>query len=443
MDYTLIHYDVQSWEASAYSHVKRLLKERGLPVDDLEFDAELVVRGLVIDTELGNIVKANRFGFVKQACHGTRDIEFVDYRQIYAQEMVDLSDSRWRFLNTFFAISEGCLYMQLVDKLDAGELGEIKSYLEVYKLLRSTMDHAHLEGRLKAEIVGNPDKFVVLDEDAALALLDQKNSGKKLVIITNSGWEYTKAMMAFAYDRFLPGEMKWRDLFDLVIVDARKPSFFFGDNPVFEVIDEEGRLKPSYSGMELDKTYLGGNARMVEAALDCPGEDILFVGDHLYSDVNVSKRVSRWRTALVVRELEAELEAIDAFSEKQDEIQKLMRIKEGLEWTKYQLRLGLQRLDAGYGSADVSKTEIETEMNAIRVQLAELDLKIAPLAAEAAKAGSSRWGLIMRAGNDKSHMARQVERYADVYLAKVGDFAAHTPFAYLRSARGSLPHDPD
>jgi hypothetical protein len=47
----------------------------------------------------------------------------------------------------------------------------------------------------------------------------------------------------------------------------------------------------------------------------------------------------------------------------------------------------------------------------------------------------------MRTGNDKSHLAFQVERYADVYTSKVSNFLAATPFVYLRSARGSLPHD--
>ena len=48
----------------------------------------------------------------------------------------------------------------------------------------------------------------------------------------------------------------------------------------------------------------------------------------------------------------------------------------------------------------------------------------------------------MRTGNDKSQLARQVERYADIYTARVSHLAWHTPFAYLRSHRGSLPHDP-
>ena len=42
---------------------------------------------------------------------------------------------------------------------------------------------------------------------------------------------------------------------------------------------------------------------------------------------------------------------------------------------------------------------------------------------------------------DKSHLARQIERYADVYTSRVSNLLALTPFVYLRSPRGSLPHD--
>jgi hypothetical protein len=35
-----------------------------------------------------------------------------------------------------------------------------------------------------------------------------------------------------------------------------------------------------------------------------------------------------------------------------------------------------------------------------------------------------------------------VERYADIYTSRVSNLLAETPFAYLRAARGSLPHDP-
>ncbi len=69
-------------------------------------------------------------------------------------------------------------------------------------------------------------------------------------------------------------------------------------------------------------------------------------------------------------------------------------------------------------------------------------MEIAPLARAATELTNGRWGLLTRAGNDKSHLARQVERYADVYTSRVSNFLYATPFVYLRSPRGSLPHDP-
>ena len=442
MDYTLIHYHVPIWEEHAYVHVLGLLKERGWPVEGLEFRPDLIIRGLVVDTELGNVVKPNRFGFIKQACHGTQVVPFDSLRHTYSRVIIDLAGPRWRFLNTFFSVSEGLLFMQLVDRLDEGRLSEVGSYRELYDIVRVTIDRAHLEGRLKDEVIGNPERFVDLDENVPLALLDQHQAKKKLILITNSGWSYTQAMMSYAFDRFLPGAMTWRDLFHIVIVEARKPSFFINDNPVFEVIDEQGRLVPSYEGLRVGGTFLGGNAHMVEAALGVSGDQILYVGDHLFSDVNVSKQILRWRTALVVRELADELDAIEDFEDRRTELERLMVEKEQLEREQNQVRRAQLRLEGGYGPAGIIPAGLDERATSIKSRLESLDETIAPLAAAAATQGNSRWGLLMRAGNDKSHLARQVERYADIYISRVGDLADATPFAYLRSARGTLPHDP-
>jgi hypothetical protein len=80
-------------------------------------------------------------------------------------------------------------------------------------------------------------------------------------------------------------------------------------------------------------------------------------------------------------------------------------------------------------------------MHNIRNELLALDARIAVLAREAAELGSVRWGPLMRAGNDKSRLAFQMERYADIYTSRVSNFLLSTPFVYLRSPRGSLPHD--
>jgi len=440
MDYTLIHYRVDAWERRAYEHLRRLLGDQGLPVEGLGFDPEASMRGLAIDQETGNLVKANRFGYVKQAAHGTRMLSFEEVRAAYGRLVVDLAEPRWEFLNTFFSQSEGCMYCQLVDRLDRGELPGSLGYQGLYRLVRRTLDHAHMEGRLKAEVIGDPGAFVEEDPDLPRALADQRAAGRKVVLITNSEWFYTDAMMRHAFDRFLPEGRTWRDLFDLVLVSARKPAFFTAAMPAFEVVSPDGLLRPAQALRE-GGVFVGGDARSVERTFGVDGEEVLYVGDHLFTDVHVSKEVLRWRTALVVRELEEEISALGAFRGTEEELETLMAEKERLEHAHAQARIGIQRWKAEGIPPEVPPARLHQAMTELRAALDALDERIAPLARASAALGHPRWGLLMRSGNDKSLWARQVERYADLYTSRVSNFLFHTPYGYLRSFRGSLPHD--
>ena len=42
------------------------------------------------------------------------------------------------------------------------------------------------------------------DAETATALIDQRDAGKKLMLITNSDWAYTRDVMAWAFDHVLP-----------------------------------------------------------------------------------------------------------------------------------------------------------------------------------------------------------------------------------------------
>ncbi|MBK8012293.1 MAG: HAD-IG family 5'-nucleotidase [Deltaproteobacteria bacterium] len=442
MDYTIIHYLEREWERAAYTYALDRLRAFGWPLDGLTFEPTLMIRGLVIDTELGNIVKANRFGFINRAFHGTRALPFEETKARYTRTIVDLSDRRFQFMNTLFSLSEACLYAQLVELLDDQKLSGVSTYDELYRRVRTALDVVHMEGRLKTEIALDPDRFVDLDPETALAILDQRHADKKLVLITNSEWAYTRALMAYAFDRYLPSGTSWRDLFDIIIVEARKPEFFMSRSAVFEVVTEDGLLRSSAAGIRPGGTYVGGSADLVETALGLAGEEILYVGDHIFSDVHVTKNILRWRTALILRELEGEIEAIEAFAPQMAQLEKLMEEKGALEYAQCQLRIRTQRRRLGYGPvASAPPDEIQADSARLREQLDDLDEQIAPLAQSAAELGNRHWGLLLRAGNDKSQLARQMERYADIYTSRVSNFAFETPFAYLRSVRGSLPHD--
>jgi HAD superfamily 5'-nucleotidase-like hydrolase len=411
-------------------------------VRDLEFHADLFVRGLIVDRELGNVVKANRFGYVKRAVHGTRMLDFDRQRRTYGRTVVDPDEDRWVSLDTLFSHSEACMYAQLVDLLDEGRLPAAIGYPDLYDRVRGSLDRAHLEGELKAEIVAEPDTYVELDPELPLALMDQRQAGRKLLLITNSEWPYTAAMMSYAFDRYLDGAT-WRDLFHVVIVSARKPDFFSSRLPLYEVVSDDGLLRPCVGDLEAGKVYSGGDAGRVEAHLHASGEEILYVGDHIWSDVHASKSVLRWRTALVLRELEDELRAVSEFRPSETRLESLMEEKEAAEAVLVRARIDLQRKRAGYGpQAGTPVDELKRQVEDAKARIAALDEELTPLARASAELANPGWGPLLRAGNDKSHLARQVERSADVYTSRVSNFLFVTPFAYLRSPRGSMPHDP-
>jgi 5'-nucleotidase len=431
MDYTLIHYRIEEWETEAFEHAQRLLAVRGWPVDELTFSPDDHLQGLVVDLDLGNLVKATRFGYVIQAHHGTRRLSFDEVRRAYSGTYVDLGEPRWQFLNTMFSLSEASLYAQLVDCLDAGRAPGVMGYDELYRAVRSALDESHAEGELKEKVRLDPDRFVERDAGVVTTLLDQRAAGKALLLVTNSDWHYTSSMMSWCFDESVPSG-SWRDLFDVVVVAASKPRFFADEHAQsFRVVDlEHGLLEPHRGPYEVGQVYHGGCARTVEASLGLIGDQILYVGDHLFGDVHMSKATLRWRTALIMRELEGEIDAAAEFADRERELAQLMAAKSVLEREVADLRL-----------AAVHGESVRADLDRLLARLRSLDERIAPLAIAAGELGNRKWGPLMRAGNDKSLFARQVERYADIYTSRVSNLGMRTPFALMRAVRTSLPHD--
>jgi len=75
MDYTLIDYKMEVWEARAYHYSKEELRAKGFPVSGLKFKPELVCRGLIIDTERGSPPRPDRRD--TPARMGTRSLSVV------------------------------------------------------------------------------------------------------------------------------------------------------------------------------------------------------------------------------------------------------------------------------------------------------------------------------------------------------------------------------
>ena len=93
-------------------------------------------------------------------------------RNIYSRTLVDISEPRWVLLTTLFDLSLGCIYAQLVDKLDGRELPELLGYAGLQEKVSRSLDLAYAKGLLKDEILKDPEMYVIEDAEVPLALLD-------------------------------------------------------------------------------------------------------------------------------------------------------------------------------------------------------------------------------------------------------------------------------
>lgn len=79
----------------------------------------------------------------------------------------------------------------------------------------------------------------------------------------------------------------WKDYFDVVIVQARKPRFFTDDYRPFRVFDTQTgtHLWDRVCKLESSKTYFEGTVKQLQELMNWSGHEVLYFGDHPYSDL--------------------------------------------------------------------------------------------------------------------------------------------------------------
>jgi HAD superfamily 5'-nucleotidase-like hydrolase len=436
MDYTVVTYNVPAFEDAAYRIVMgKLVEIHHFPQEilTLQFDPNFIIRGLVIDIEKGNLLKVNRYGYVKKASHGTRFLTMEEQKDIYRNAGIDWADPRYYIIHTLFSLAEGSIFAQLVTFYE--ERGTLVNYRELFRQIRDCMDDAHQEGSLKGQVIKDPARFLIRKPLMIEALKKLRQFGKKIALITNSDYEYSQAAMDYCFSPYL--SEPWQDFFDLTVVAANKP-IFFQVSPKFLRVDKKtGNLSNFHGPIEYGGIYQGGNARALERSLGLTASDILYVGDHIYGDVVTLKEAVGWRTGLVIQEMAVEVPMLDKHLSNHLAVLNKMAEKENLETRFYELKEQTWKTHRG------SQPDQDKEKDHLREKLGRLDEEISLLISEEQKDQNPFWGEVMRAGNEESRFATLVERYACIYMSCVSNFFYYSPFKYFRSRRRYLAHDPN
>lgn len=432
MDHTLIKYNTEKFEELAYDQMKsKLVQKYGYPkkVLDLKFEFKRAIRGLVIDKNRGNLLKVSRYGAVKECYHGLQKIDFKKMKTQFGTQFIDLNNSDFDTIDTTFSISHACLFSQLVELKEFKE--EIPEFSQMAEDLLSVLDLSHRDGSIKEVVVKDLENYIYKSKELVDNILKFIKHGKEMFIVTNSDFEYTNTLLSYAIDDFLPEGQRWNDVFKWVITLANKPRFFYDKLPILKVNPKTGLLQ-NHSGELKPGIYQGGSSSHLSDMWGVTGDEILYVGDHIYGDILRLKKDCEWRTALIVEELHGEVEHNKAGLEVSKQIEVLMKKKIAIE----------QVLNEYVAECiENDKPVNEKKKKDFKNQINKIDSKISPLLYEIRNLHNPYWGEIMRVGIEESQFANQVERFADIYMTDLNDLMALSPRTYLRSKRRTLPHD--
>lgn len=459
MDYTLAQYKQHALDAlSVEKTLERLVAERGYSDDILGIDPrpDFAIRGLVLDTERGNIFKLDRHRHVGKVFHGFRELS-QEERHEYRQTAIRFNHDRYVLIDTLFALPEAFLYAALVDFLETTQSDRQHDWREVYDDIRYCIDLAHRDNSIKEAILEDPETFVEKEPNLALTFHKFRSAGKSLFLLTNSFAHYTDRLMSYLLDDVLPEYPNWRSYFDIIITGAGKPAFFTERSP-FLVVDDDGEVQDSEDeDFERGVLYQGGNLEEFEEMAGFGGDGVLFIGDHIYGDILRSKKSSAWRTAMIVQEMESELKQVHQMQEELSQIdeidREIERLNEQLAYDQEMLNRFENLLDR-YDSDDVpdpdpgslerlqdAREELEESQRDMRRRRHNLIEQLRETERSFETQFNRYWGLIFRLENETTIFGEQVEDYACLYTSRVSNFLNYSPMHYFRAPRQPMPHE--
>ena len=434
MDHTLIRYHLREFENLAHGLIiEKLIKNKGYPeeIQQIPFQFDLALRGLVLDRKRGNLLKLSRYASIRRSSHGTRAIGYREQESIYRSTYVDLNDGDYLAADTNFSISLVTLYAQIVDLKDARPDLKLPDYKIISDDVLNALDEAHRDNTLKSSVAKDLKRYVIVEPEVAAGLERMKRFGKKIFLLTNSDFHYTQLLLSYAIDPHLKEHKSWQDLFEISITFAKKPKFFVERGAFLKVDPKNGSLinwdQPLVPGI-----FQGGSAVQFTRDLQLSGDDILYIGDHIYGDILRLKKDCNWRTAMVLEELADELESNKKSESLNAAIEELMDQKEPLEEELTQLQS--LKVEA---PSQVDEAKVEALIQKIK----EIDQEISGYIVKKQSVYNPHWGQLMRAGNEESYLAYQVDRYACIYMPKLKHFLEMSPKQYFRAFRRPLAHE--
>ncbi|XP_068128900.1 5'-nucleotidase domain-containing protein 3 isoform X2 [Hyperolius riggenbachi] len=258
--------------------------------------------------------------------------------------------------------------------------------VHLYKDVKDAIRDVHVKGLMYRAVEADIERYIRYGEKTQAVLSKLANTGKKMFLITNSPSSFVNKGMNFIVGK------DWRDLFDVVIVQADKPNFFNDKRRPFRKVTDRGILLwDKIHQLEKGKTYKQGNLFEFLKLTGWVGSKVLYFGDHIYSDLADLTLKHGWRTGAIIPELKSELTLMNTA-----EYIQTMAWLQGL--TGLLERMQVYR--------DAESQMVLQDWIKERKELRHMTRKIF----------NPRFGSIFRTDHNPTYFLRRLARFADVYM---------------------------
>lgn len=447
LDFTLADYRREPMDSTTFRlAIEQLVKEHDYPqeIRAAELRLDFPRRGLLIDKKTGAVLRMNRHRYVGQAFMGRRKLSRSEMIDMFRHEPLSPSNERFYHVDSLFELPEANLYAELIELREQKPSLNLPDSTRLFDDVRQAIDWVHASEALQAAVLANTATFLDRNHELSLALLRLALGGRRLILLTNSGWTFARDICAYLFNDSLPGLTDWRRLFDLIVVRSGKPGFFRENRPFVE-LDPDGHQigeddVPRWGGI-----YQGGCLDGLMKLLDCRGEEVLYVGDHIYGDIVTSKRRSNWRTLLIVRELEEELRH---HAELSHETKELVQLVTQLAAAGYQMdqlhdvvTLYRKAIETG---ADFPPETFEM-IQGLHGQMKEKHhatlRRASRLGEDIANHFNPFWGSFFKQGGSKTLFAHQMESFACIYTSRASNLGLYGTNHYFRVIQDPMMHE--
>ncbi|XP_033875561.3 5'-nucleotidase domain-containing protein 2-like isoform X1 [Acipenser ruthenus] len=316
-DYTLAQYSSFLHTMIFNTAREILIEQYKYPqgIRSYEYIPSFAIRGLHYDVQKSLLMKIDAFHYVQSgtAYRGLTPVPDEEVIEMYGGTqhipLYQMSDfygkgpSIKQFMD-IFSLPEMTLLASVNDYFITHNIEFDQGHL--YKDVTDSIKDVHVKGLMYEWIEKDMEKYILHGDETYAVLNRLVNNGKKLFLITNSPFSFVDKGMKFMVGR------NWRDLFDVIIIQAEKPSFFTDRRKPFRRLNENGSLHwDKISTLEKGQIYRQGNLFDFLHMTGWRGSKVLYFGDHLYSDLADLMLRHGWRTGAIVPELHTEIRIVN------------------------------------------------------------------------------------------------------------------------------------